>query len=75
MGSSFTINRRNLLKMTGAGLGVLSFPVLSATKSGDGFIDLRATKTNHKLASKNEAASDLWLYNGSSPGPEIRNSQ
>jgi len=72
MNSSHLINRRNLLKMAGAGLGALSFPILSAAKSDDGLIELRATKTTHKLASKNEAASDLWLYNGTSPGPEIR---
>ncbi len=72
MDSSFTTNRRNLLKMAGAGLGALSIPGLLAAKTGDGFIDLRASKTPRKLAGEKHPASDLWLYNGSSPGPEIR---
>lgn len=72
MDSSNLFNRRNLLKMGAVGLCTFSFPVLSIAKSDDGFIDLRATRAPHKLAGAEYPSSDLWLYNGVSPGPEIR---
>ena len=75
MAHEHTSNRRSFLKMTGIGLAALSFPVLVAAKTPDGFIELRATKTAHKIAGEQSAPSALWLYNGKSPGPEIRVTQ
>ncbi len=65
-------NRRDFLKVAGAGLSVFTLPALVAAKTADGFIDLRATKTPQRLAGENYAASNLWLYNDQSPGPELR---
>ncbi len=75
MASHHSINRRNFLKTAGAGLGALSLPTLVVARTDNGVIDLRATKAPQKLAGEAYPASDLWLYNGSSPGPEIRVNQ
>ncbi|MFD0917571.1 multicopper oxidase family protein [Pseudahrensia aquimaris] len=65
-------NRRDFIKFVGLGVGALAVPTLVVAEADDGFIDLRATKTAKKLAGSQSAQSDLWLYNGTSPGPEIR---
>ena len=66
------IGRRDLLKMMAAGVTSLTIPTLVLAKSADGFIDLRASKVKKKIAGKDSAASDMLLYNETSPGPEIR---
>ena len=68
--SSF--NRRQFLKIAGAVATMATIPSLVLAKVSDGFFDLRAQKTPHKLADANSPASELWLYNGTTPGPEIR---
>ena len=72
MADKHIIGRRDLLKMTGAGVASLTIPTLVLAKSPDDFIDLRASKVQKKFAGDDSAPSDLWLYNGTTPGPEIR---
>ena len=64
MTSSHSINRRNILKTLGLGIGALSMPRLVVANASDGFIELRATKTQHKLAGEKYPTSDLWLLGG-----------
>lgn len=49
-----------------------ALPRLTLAKTVDGFLDLRARRVPHRLAGEEYAHSDLWLYNGATPGPEIR---
>ena len=72
MGTSRKLTRRSLIKGAGAGLSLGFLPTLSLSKSTDGLIELRAVKARKKLAGNKYPASDLWLYNGESPGPELR---
>lgn len=64
--------RRKVLGLGASALAALSGPHLALARQVDGTFELRATKTSRKLAGETHAASDLWLYNGDSPGPEIR---
>lgn len=65
------ITRRHFLG--GAGLAALAtqFPSRALARQ-DGFIDLVAGPSRQALFQPDGPASDLWTYNGSAPGPEIR---
>jgi len=40
--------------------------------AGDGFLEITAGPSKHKLFRDDGPSSDLWTYNGKAPGPEIR---
>jgi len=67
------IDRRQLL-LTGAfaGLSGLLPASLRLAKAAEGVMELTAGPGKHVLYRKDSPPSDLWLYNGTSPGPEIR---
>ncbi len=67
-----SLSRRDVFKLGASGLAVLHMPQLALAELRDGVFELRAMKSRVKLAGENHAASDLWLYNGETPGPEIR---
>lgn len=69
---SWLPSRRAFLKGSAALGATHAMPRLVMAKTQDGFFDLRATKTAYKLAGASGPGSNLWLYNGMSPGPEIR---
>ncbi|WP_346915580.1 multicopper oxidase family protein [uncultured Roseibium sp.] len=46
--------------------------LFSAARAADGFFEITAGPGQYKLYSEDAAASDLWIYNGGLPGPEIR---
>lgn len=67
------ISRRNLL--VSAGIATAAFAgrsLFSAARAEDGFLEIAAGPTSKKLYRDDAKASDLWLYNASTPGPEIR---
>ena len=65
------MNRRELLKASGFGLSVAALPIqFNSVWAKDGFLEITAGRSSHKLYE--ETASDLWTYNRSLPGPEIR---
>lgn len=66
------LSRRSVLKGAAAGFSYVFLPTLTLAQTSDGVFELRAAKASHKLAGDKYAASDLWLYNGETPGPEIR---
>ena len=66
------ISRRNFLHFTGSAALLSQFPILSMAKSDDGYINLVAKETKQSLYYDDGPKSDLWSYNGSTPGPEIR---
>lgn len=68
------ITRRNFVAGTMGVVGsVLSpFPAFRAARAADGFLEITAGPSKHRLYSEDAAPSDLWTYNGSMPGPEIR---
>ena len=64
------LNRRRFLAAAAAG-AVLG-PHLVLAKTGNGVFELRAVATPMPLAGGEYPTSDLWLFNGETPGPEIR---
>lgn len=66
------INRRQLLAglSASAGMSVIPAPVLAAQPSG--FRQLAARPADKVLYPETGKPSKLWLYDGLSPGPEIR---
>jgi FtsP/CotA-like multicopper oxidase with cupredoxin domain len=66
------IDRRQFLAGTAAMLPMAATPVLSAVRTNEGQFEITARATPHKLHPQALATSDLWLANGSLPGPEIR---
>lgn len=69
------MDRRLFLKGTLASGASTLLPRLSLAKSSDGFFELEAGKSQAKLYGDQGPFSDLWLYNGQLPGPEIRAKQ
>jgi len=67
------LTRRDLIKR---GLGAAAFGVVPAPYSfalaQDGFLEIRAMKSEQKIYEGNAPNSTLWTYNGRAPGPEIR---
>lgn len=66
------LSRRNFLKATGAATAISSLPILSMAHAEDGIIDLVADKAEQSLYYEDGPTSDIWSYNGKTPGPEIR---
>ncbi|PHR19407.1 MAG: copper oxidase, partial [Hoeflea sp.] len=65
-------SRRRLLAGLSSGLVASQLPSLSLAKSQDGFFNLIAAPSRQRLYLPDAPMSDLWTYNGSAPGPEIR---
>lgn len=68
----YIISRRGLLKLAVAASAAVQIPHLVKAKSSDGYIDLVAENAKQSLYYEDGPKSDLWSYNGSTPGPEIR---
>jgi len=66
-----TINRRQVLQ---ASLGAAAALPLSLETgwADDGFLTVTARPTKKKLYLEEAPASNIWTYNNTSPGPEIR---
>ena len=65
------MNRRDFLKLSSSGIAAAVAPVhFSAAWASDGLLELTAGQSSHKLYK--DTVSDLWTYNGSLPGPELR---
>ena len=70
---SAPIDRRRLLGLAGAGLAGLLAPALAfAGKDDDGFILVRARPGKAALKAPWGPPTDIWSYEGTAPGPEIR---
>ncbi len=68
-----SINRRTFLKSSAGSLGLTLLPVSFKTSlASDGFLEIIAGPSQQKLYSGDAPDSDLWSYNDSTPGPEIR---
>jgi FtsP/CotA-like multicopper oxidase with cupredoxin domain len=69
------INRRQFIHSAGAtaaSVSLANLPGLALAKTDTGQLELRAKITEYPLPGEPYAASKLWLYDGSLPGPEIR---
>lgn len=67
------ITRRRFFELAGAGAAVAAVPAFfTAAKASDGFLEITAGPSRKKLYDEDAGFSDLWLYNGTTPGPEIR---
>ena len=66
------ISRRRLLAGFSCGVLTSQLPNLSLAESQDGMFDLVAGPSRQRLYLPDAPSSDLWTYNGSAPGPEIR---
>lgn len=68
-----SFNRRNFLKSSAGTLGLALLPAsFKASIASDGFLEIIAGPSQQKLYSGDAPHSDLWSYNDSTPGPEIR---
>lgn len=67
-----TFDRRSFLKTCLLGAAGSLVPQLALARTPDGILDLKAVKGQARLYGKDGGLSDLWLYNDSLPGPEIR---
>ncbi|TYC51694.1 multicopper oxidase family protein [Rhodobacterales bacterium] len=65
-------SRRGFLKAGMLGASAALLPRLSLAASGDGQFELTAAMGKARLYGADGGLSDLWLYNDSLPGPEIR---
>lgn len=72
VGQEQKLDRRSFLKASLAGSASALLPRLSLANSEDGFFELVAEAGQAKLYGEQGPLSDLWLYNGQLPGPEIR---
>lgn len=66
------MNRRRFLASSAGTLAGCALPRLVLAATGPGLIELEAVKGQAELYGKEGKLSDLWLYNGSLPGPELR---
>lgn len=67
------INRRQMLALTGGIAAVAAVaPVFSFARASDGFFEITAGPAKKKLYTDGDVEADLWAYNASNPGPEIR---
>ncbi|WP_026481096.1 multicopper oxidase family protein [Ahrensia sp. 13_GOM-1096m] len=66
------ISRRNVLFGFAGAAAAAQLPTLALAKVDDGYFELIAGPSKQKLYRPDGAESDLWTYNGSAPGPEIR---
>lgn len=66
------ISRRHVLFGFAGAAAAAQLPTLALAKVDDGYFELIAGPSKQKLYRPDGANSDLWTYNGSAPGPEIR---
>jgi FtsP/CotA-like multicopper oxidase with cupredoxin domain len=66
------VDRRSFLKGSLAGGATALLPSFSLAKADDGFFELTAETGPARLYGDDGGVSNLWLYNGKLPGPEIR---
>ena len=66
------ITRRNFVANSTAFGALAGLPILVPTRAADGFLELRAQITPTALVPDNSTMSDTWLFEGQTPGPEIR---
>lgn len=66
------MSRRRLLAGLSSGFLASQLPGLALARSSDGFFDLVAAPSRQPLYLPDAPLSDLWTYNGSAPGPELR---
>jgi FtsP/CotA-like multicopper oxidase with cupredoxin domain len=68
------LTRRTLLAGAAGLAGSAMTPGIhfAAARAADGFFEITAGPGKYKLYSEDAADSDLWLYDGGLPGPEIR---
>lgn len=66
------ISRRHFLNLAGTAAVASQMPYLAMAKSDDGYIDLVASKSEQSLYYNDGPKSQLWSYNGATPGPEIK---
>lgn len=66
------ISRRNVLLGFAGAAASTQLPTLALAKVDDRYFELTAGPSKQKLYRPDGADSDLWTYNGSAPGPEIR---
>ncbi|GHB47973.1 copper oxidase [Pseudovibrio japonicus] len=67
------ITRRRLLGVAGASGMLATAPALfDVAFAADGYINITAGPSKTKLINADTADSALWLYDNSTPGPEIR---
>lgn len=55
-----------------AGAGLLATAPFGAAWAADGFLEITAGPSKYKLYRDDSQTSDLWTYNDTLPGPEIR---
>lgn len=72
--SAANLSRRGVLQggLSVAGTGFLTASPFAAASAEDGFLEITASPSQHRLYGDKSEASDLWTYNGALPGPEIR---
>lgn len=67
------INRRRFLTSSAACATLASLPTsFKSSWASDGFLEIIAGPSQQKLYLDAAPPSDVWSYNGSTPGPEIR---
>lgn len=72
-----SISRRMFLARALAGAGLAAASPLrqvafAATRTDDGFLEITAEPSAHRLYASGTSDAQLWTYNEMSPGPEIR---
>jgi FtsP/CotA-like multicopper oxidase with cupredoxin domain len=73
MENNVRINRRQILQTSIGAIAAAAAPAfLHLAKAADGFFEITAGKSKKKLYIDDAPDSELWTYNESSPGPEIR---
>lgn len=66
------MDRRRFVQLGAAAAAFHGAWSVSTARSGEGYLDLRAGVSHHKLYGDTGPASELWTYNSSNPGPVIR---
>lgn len=67
------INRRQIVQASVGGLAACASPIsFDLARAQDGFLEFAARAAKKKLYLDDAPASDIWTFNGTSPGPEIR---
>lgn len=67
-----TISRRHILKWMGAGAIASTGAFITKAQAKQGYIELIAQKSKQSLYYDEGPKSDIWSYNGTAPGPQIR---
>lgn len=64
--------RKFLTRSLGVAAAAAAAPALRFAHAAEGFFEVTAGPSSRKLYRADMGASDLWTYNGTAPGPEIR---